>query len=89
LLEGLADIRIVEAAIALTTLEALCLIAYRWRSGRGISPARLLPNLCAGLLLMLGIFAALVGASWPWLPVCLVAAGAAHALDIGMRWNRA
>lgn len=80
----LADVAIVTVAV-----EAIALVVYRWRTGKGIATARLLPNLGAGLLLMLGIRVSLSGAGWPWLPLCLLAAGAVHLVDMRMRWNRA
>ncbi len=80
---------VADGVIAIAVLEAIFLIGYRWRTGRGIAVSRLLPNLCAGLLLMLGVRAALAGAAWPWLPACFAAAGLAHLIDIRLRWNRA
>lgn len=79
---------LVDVAIAFVGVEAIFLLVYRWRTGRGIAAGRLLPNLGAGLLLMLGIRIALGGAVWPWLPLCLLGAGLAHLADIRSRWNR-
>ncbi len=86
---GLGGSGIVDAVIAIAVLEAIVLVGYRWRTGRGIAIRRLLPNLAAGLLLMFGVRVALVGEPWPWLPVCLAAAGVAHLVDLRLRWDRA
>ena len=86
--DWLASTGVANTVIAIAMFEAILLLGYRWRTGRGIAASKLLPNLCAGLLLMLGVRAALAGAAWPWLPVFLVSAGLAHMLDVRMRWNR-
>jgi hypothetical protein len=86
--DWLSATSVVDAVIAITLLEAAGLIAYRWRTGRGLRAAVLLANLGAGLFLMFGLRAVLGGAVWPWLPVCLVGAGLAHLLDIRLRWTR-
>lgn len=89
MVDWLASPGIVDAVIAIAMLEAVFLIAYRRRTGRGIAVARLLPNLAAGFLLMLGLRAAVTGAVWPWLPACLAGAGLAHLVDLRLRWNGA
>ena len=69
--------RIVDAILVLVALEALALLALRWRTGRGPAPVALLCNLASGAALMLAVRAALIAAGWPvvafWMLVSLVA----------------
>lgn len=79
--------RIVDIVLALTALEAVALMAYHQWTGRGIAPLDLLSTLAAGVFLMLALRAALTGAGWVWIAGCLVAALAAHLLDLARRWR--
>jgi hypothetical protein len=85
---ALSGTLIVDAAIAITVIEVIVLLAVRRRTGLGIAPRPLLANAGAGLGLMLAVRAALVGAAWPWIAACLAAAGLAHAIDLAARWPR-
>ena len=58
--------RIVDLILALVALEALGLLAYHRRTGRGPAPADALSNLLSGACLMLALRGALVGAWWGW-----------------------
>jgi hypothetical protein len=51
------------------------------------TPARGCPGLCAGLGLALALRCALTDAAWPWLLLSLLAAGAAHVVDVVRRWR--
>lgn len=86
--EWLTGTGIVDAVIAITVLELAILLAHHRRTGRGLAPSELLPDLGAGLFLMLGIRAVLAGAAWPWLPVCLAGAGLSHLVHLIRRWPR-
>jgi hypothetical protein len=86
--EFVASGRIVDLAIALTLLELIGLIVYRVRTGRGIEASKLVTALASGLLLMLGLRAALTGADWLWIALALSASGAVHLLDLKNRWPR-
>lgn len=77
--------RFVDAVIGLTVLEGLGLWLWRRLTGRGPGSLMWLPNLAAGLCLMLALRAALSGAPWPWIALALAAAGASHALDWWVR----
>lgn len=79
---------LVDLVIALTVLEGVALTVFHHRTGRGVAPGALLPNLLAGLLLTVALRAALGGAAWPWIAACLAAAGLAHAADLRRRWPR-
>jgi hypothetical protein len=79
---------LIDFVIALTVLEALALAAYHGRTGRGMAPRDFLPNLAAGLALMLALRAGLSAAGWPWVAAGLMAAGLLHAADLRARWRR-
>ncbi len=78
--------RIVDIVLAITAAEAVLLVLYHRRTGRGPAPADLLGNLLSGVCLMLALRAALVGAWWGWTASCLVAAFGAHLNDLRRRW---
>lgn len=86
--EFFAGTRLIDLVIAFTALEAVALAAYRRRTGRGLALGDYAVNLAAGLCLMLALRAALVAASWPWIALCLLAAGIAHGADLQRRWAR-
>ena len=86
--EFVASGLIVDLAIALTLLELVALTVYRARTGRGIEASKLVITLASGLLLMLGLRAALTGADWPWISLTLSASGAVHVIDLKNRWPR-
>ena len=46
---------VTAAILALIPIEAAALVLYHRRSGRGISPGRLLANLAAGFSLMMAV----------------------------------
>lgn len=74
---GIADL-----LVGLIVLEAL---ALAWRQPGRLRQAW--PSLAAGSGLALALRCALTGAPWPWLALCLAAAGAAHAVDVLRRWR--
>ena len=77
----------VALATAAMLLEALLLLAWHRRTGRGLPPRSLLPTLAAGGGLMGALLAVLTGASPLWLLGLLALAGAAHVLDLRHRWQ--
>ena len=79
---------LVDIVLAVTALEAVVLMAIRWRTGTGIAIRPLVANLAAGVALLLAVRGALTGAGWPWLGACLAAAGIAHAADTALRWRQ-
>jgi hypothetical protein len=79
--------RIVDVILIITVIEALLLVALYRRTGRGVAPADLLSNLASGISLMLALRAALVGAWWGWIGLCLVASLLAHLADLRRRWR--
>jgi hypothetical protein len=80
--------RVVDFVLVLMAVEAALLVWYRRRSGRGVPVAEALVFLFAGACLMLALRAALVGASWEWIAAPMAGAGAAHLLDLRLRWRR-
>lgn len=86
--ELIASGRIADVILAFMVLEAAVLYAYRRRTGRGIASVDLAINLLAGASLLLALRAALVGAAWPWIAACVVAALLTHLADLGRRWQR-
>jgi len=86
--EFVATGRVVDLIVAVMVLEALILAMYRRKSGHGIAVGALLASLVPGLLLVLALRGALVGAGSSWILVCLAAAFAAHLFDLSQRWRR-
>jgi len=77
--------RIVDLVLALTAAEFVALALWRRRTGRGLAAADLASALLAGVCLMLAVRAALVGAWWGWIALCLLAAGVAHVAELRRR----
>lgn len=74
---------VADLLAAVILLEVLLLA---WRAPHRLGAA--LPGLGAGLALALALRCVLTGTVWPWLPLCLLAAGAAHAVDMQRVWRR-
>jgi hypothetical protein len=86
--EFIASGRAIDLILAMVLVEALALLAYRRITGRGIAGPDLIANLLAGACLMLALRAALAGAGWQWIAVCMSAALLAHLADLWRRWRR-
>lgn len=82
-----ADGSVVDLILVLMLLEGAALVAYRWRTGRGLAIASVLAMLLAGAFLLLALRAALTGAAWNEIAICLLAALAAHLFDLGRRFR--
>lgn len=85
--ELLASGRLVDLILALVVLEAIVLVLWHRRTGRGLVPRDLLPNLAAGACLLLALRAVLAEAPWYCASAALAGAGLAHLLDLGLRWR--
>jgi hypothetical protein len=81
----LSGTRWLDAVLLLVLLEAAGLCWWHARTGHGLRPAALLPNLAAGLCLMLALRAALTGTAPAWAMLALAGAGLAHWLDLRQR----
>ena len=79
--------RAIDLIVGLTLLQAIGLAIYHRRYGAGLSPADLLSLLVPGLCLLLALRGALVGSHWTWIAACLLAALAAHIVDLRRRWR--
>jgi hypothetical protein len=86
--ELFASGRLIDLILIVVVVEAAALI-LAWRyNRRGIAPGDLLPNLCAGALLLLALRVTLAGTGWIPVCGCLAAAGLAHLIDVSRRWRR-
>jgi hypothetical protein len=78
---------LVDFILVVAVLEALVLLIYWSRTRRGIAPRDLLPNLFAGVFLLLALRATLAGSGWMLASFFLAAAGLAHLADVTQRWR--
>ena len=78
---------IVPIILAGIALEAAVLAILFQRTGRGVPPAILLPNLAAGACLIAAAGAALRGWWWGWVGALLLAGGVLHVVDLRGRWR--
>ena len=83
---GLAQL--VDMVIAFTLVECLLLAAYHRVTGNGVALRDLLPNIGAGLCLMLALRCLARDTGSASVMLFLMAAGAAHAGDLLLRWRR-
>ncbi len=79
--------RIVDFILLLTVAEALVLLWYRRRAGRGPAAADFISSLIAGAALLVTVRLALTGSWWGWMALSLLAALAAHLDDLRRRWR--
>lgn len=79
---------LVEAILALTVIEGLCLSTYHHLTKRGVAAGDFGLNLLSGMCLLLALRAALVNAGWVWIAAALTGALLAHLADLARRWVR-
>jgi len=79
--------RVVDLILWFMVLEAVVLVAYHAKTGRGVAPLNVLSNLLAGVFLLLALRFALVGAWWGWIGLSLIAGLFAHLVDLQRRWR--
>ena len=75
--------------LALTVIEAVALILWHRRTGRGLKPIDIIGQLAAGSFLLIAAWLALHAAWWGWTGAALAAAGLAHLFDLSRRWTAA
>jgi hypothetical protein len=78
--------RIVDVILALTAAEAVLVVLYRRRTGRGPEVVEFLLTVLAGACLLLTLRGALAGAWWGWIALCLLGALVAHVGYVWRRW---
>ena len=86
--ELFADGTLITLILAGMAAEAVFLVAYNLRTGRGIAPGAFLLNLCSGMGLLLAMRLLLAGAWWGWASLSLLAALAFHLGDLARLWPR-
>lgn len=77
--------RLVDVIVVLVVVEALCLLVYRGRTGRGIRPAGIVLMLLPGVCLVLALRAGLAGGASVSVLAWLTAALIAHIADLCYR----
>lgn len=80
--------RIVDVVIGVMVLEFVALALVHALRGRGPGPRDLAAGLAPGVCLLVALRLALTGAGWPAIATALLAALAAHLLDLAGRWPR-
>ena len=76
---------IADVMLAFMVLEAMFLIGYRLKTGRGLTPSAVFWVLLPGTCLVLAMRAALVGASWQWVALAVSISLVAHLGDLRQR----
>jgi hypothetical protein len=85
--QWIASGRVLDLIVAGMLLEGAALLAV-WRfRGRGVAPGDLLPNLFAGICILLAMRAGLAGLWWPFMSTPLLAALVLHVSDLRRRWR--
>ncbi len=78
---------LIDVIVGVTVVEVLVLLLWHRATGHGVAPRDLLPSIAAGLLLMAALRLAVSGAAMPWLVLCFLGSGLAHAADLRRRWR--
>ena len=76
---------IADVMLVFMALEAIFLVAYRVKTGRGLAPVAVFWTLLPGTCLVLAMRAALVGASWQWIALAVSVSLVAHLGDLRQR----
>ena len=84
----LAGAHLADIALGALVVEAVVLVGYRARTGRGLPAVDLLSVMLPGAFLLLALRSALAGGGGAALSVCLVAALLAHLADMRRRWHQ-
>jgi len=79
--------RIIDWILAGMILEGCVLAALYGRSGRGVAPRLLLPNLASGMCVLLAMRLVLGGAWWGFVSAALLFALIFHVRDLTGKWN--
>lgn len=79
---------VVDLALLIVAIEALLVFGWWRATGQGPAPLDWMPNLAAGVLLMVALRLASVDAALAWIVLCLSSSGVAHGVDLVRRWPR-
>lgn len=79
---------IVLVILVLVVIEAVLLVLFHRKTGRGLATLPMLANLAAGGCLMLAIRSALLDHSWTIIGLFMALALIAHLIDFGSRLVR-
>ncbi|MEM8950859.1 MAG: hypothetical protein AAGA21_01850 [Pseudomonadota bacterium] len=79
---------VVVIILILVAIEAIVLLVFQKKTGRGIAAVPMLANLVAGGCLMLAIRSALLDHPWTWTGAFMAMALLAHLIDFGSRIGR-
>jgi hypothetical protein len=79
--------RVIDLILGGVAIEAFAVVSWRLASGHGPTPTPFLANLLSGAFLLIALRNALAVAPWPWIACCLLAALAAHLVDLAGRWE--
>lgn len=82
-----ADGSVMFAILAGIAFEAAALALLFRRTGHGLPPRVLLPNLAAGGCLLAASGLALRGIWWGWVGALLLTGGLLHVIDLRRRWQ--
>lgn len=85
--QAFASGRLIDAVLVAVAVQAVVLVLWARRTGRGVPPASLLATLAAGGFLLVALRSALSDAWWGWTGLALLAALAAHLIDLRLRWR--
>lgn len=77
--------RVIDLVLLLVLLEIAALPWLLKHLGSPLGITQLLPNIVAGMTLMLAIRVSLTGGNWHWVALCMLGALGAHLLDLGLR----
>lgn len=85
--ELFASGRVFDIVLIVLLAEAVVLSALWFLTGRGVSPAQMLPFLVSGAALVAAFRAAGLGAPWPVVGGFLALALCAHTFELFGRWR--
>ncbi len=79
---------IADVVLVFMLIEAVCLLAFFFKTGRGLAPIAVFWMLLPGTCLVLAIRGALVGADWGWIALAVSLSLLGHVGDFRQRLIR-
>ncbi|MGH6623380.1 MAG: hypothetical protein ACREBN_05380 [Burkholderiaceae bacterium] len=80
--------RVVDFILVVVAIEFIVLALHHRRTGRGVAPGAILPNLLAGTFLLLALRTASGSGHAAWVALFLLLALVSHLADLKRRWVR-